>query len=161
MFELKLGTNLVNGTCAIETSTFYFNHKTRTGFLSHKFRNYLNYSRFDRILHQSEVEVYNTSNLDHILALEEHNFKNLTSHINDTTFTSVSILHPLKPLFVNPTEYWYYWVFICLAILLGSTLVVLSCYYRWCCCINTKALEVPLFPMTQPHSFIAALKIWS
>ena len=154
MFELKLGTNLVNGTCAIETSTFYFNHKTRTGFLSHKFRNYLNYSRFDRILHQSEVEVYNTSNLDHILALEEHNFKNLTSHINDTTFTSVSILHPLKPLFINPTEYWYHWVFICLAILLGSTLVVLSCYYRWCCCIITKCFRRSTFsydPAPQFH----------
>ena len=70
-FSLNKGTNLVNGTCNIETSHFHFSlTMARTGIISHGVKNYLNYTIFDRMLHFEEDMVYNTSKLDVLLTNE-------------------------------------------------------------------------------------------
>ena len=142
-FSLNQGTNLINGTCNIETSHFNFNlARASTGIISHGVKSYLNYSIFDKMLHFEEERGYNTSKLDVLLTneMEKGMFTNWT-HINDTVFTSVSILQPLHPIFIKPRTYWYYWVIIGLTIIgLGITLL-LTCYYRWWCYIITMCTK--------------------
>ena len=154
-FSLSKGTNFINGTCNIETSHFHFSLAiASTGIISHRVKNYLNYSIFDRLLHFEEDRSYNTSKLDILLTneIEEEKFTNWP-HINDTVFTSVSILQPLQPMFVKPGEYWYYWVIIGLTILGLSITLVLSCYYRLWCSIITKCFRKTTFSYEPAPKF--------
>ena len=156
-FSLSQGTNLVNETktCNIETSHFHFSLAiASTGIISHGVQNYLNYSMFDMMLHFEEEKAYNTSKLDVLLTneMEGEKFTN-GPLINDTIFTSISILQPLQPIFFKPREYWYYWVIIGLTILsLGITLM-LSCYYRWWCCIIAKCFRRSTFSYEPAPKF--------
>ena len=150
-FSLSKGTNLVNGTCNIETSHFHFSlTMARTGIISHGVKNYLNYTIFDRMLHFEEDMVYNTSKLD-VLLTNEMKKNNLTK-LNDTIFTSVAILQPLQPIFSDPGENWYYWVLIGLTIVGISITIVAACYYRWWCCI-TRCCKVPTFSYEPAAKF--------
>ena len=154
-FSLKKGTNFINGSCNIETSHFHFSLATAsTGIISHGLKNYLNYSMFDMLLHFEEEKAYNTSNLDVLLTNEIEGGK-ITNwpHINDTIFTSVSILQPLQPLLVKPREHWYYWVIIGLTFLGLCITFLLSCYYRWWCCIITKCFRKTTFSYEAAPKF--------